>query len=92
MGKSSYQAVENKARRQKHPVQTPECGEPREHCGPTPAHRHCQAHLLLSVRRSHQTGIQVHLELYEHTQIIKKKITRQVSQREMTLLLNCIYF
>lgn len=61
--RGSYQAVENKARRQTCPVQTLRCGEPHERCGPTPGRWHCRALLWLNAQHFLQTGIQVHLEL-----------------------------
>lgn len=62
-GGSSYQAVENKAKRQKHPAQCREYGAPREHCGPTPARTHCRALLKLSARHCRHRCILAHLEL-----------------------------
>lgn len=70
---TSYLAVENTAKMQKHPVQTQEYGEPHERCGPAPAQLCCQALLHLGGQHSLQTGTQARLELCGQPQIQKIK-------------------
>ena len=64
---SSHRAVEKRARRQKHPVQTLEYVAPHEHFGPAPARTHCWALPLSGELRCHHRGIWAHLELRGQT-------------------------